>query len=359
MPGRAPVAPDVTSVTARTSLEVLRRAGPGLLLAIAVASVARAATLVLPPVVSEVTVAVLIGLVVGRVPGVRSGVLQPGLRLAAERVLRLGIVLLGAKLSLTEIAGIGAPAGAVIVATMAAALVIVLGLARLAAVDRRLAVLLAVGAAVCGNSAVLATAPVVAARARDTAYAVATVTLFGTIAVFAYPVIGHATGLTDPVFGLWAGIAINDTSQVVAASSAYSPGAFDVATVVKLIRNALMAPLLLGIAWAWRRRTGDAGDTGAGLRRAVPLFVLGFLALSLLRSAGAIDASLTNTLETGARALILVALAAVGLTVRIEELRSVGAKPLLVGLVAAVAIGAATLLAITQLGLADALVVPG
>ena len=119
-------------------------------------------------------------------------------------------------------------------------------LSRLAAVDSRLAVLLAVGAAVCGNSAVVATSPVIGARPRDTAYAVATVTLFGTIAVFAYPLIGHAAHLGDAVFGLWAGIAINDTSQVVAASSAYSPGAFEVATVVKLIRNALMAPLLLG-----------------------------------------------------------------------------------------------------------------
>src|SRR4029079_10811107 len=125
-----------------------------------------------------------------------------------------------------------------------------------------------------------AASPVIAARPRDTAYAVATITLFGTIAVFAYPLIGHAGQLGDAVFVLWTGIAINDTSQVVAASSAYSPGAFEVATVVKLIRNALMAPLLLAIAWTWHRRTAISGDTRAGLRRAVPLFVLGFIALS-------------------------------------------------------------------------------
>jgi uncharacterized membrane protein YadS len=130
-----------------------------------------------------------------------------------------------------------------------------------------------------------------------------------------------------------------------------------VATVVKLIRNALMAPLLLGIAWAWQQRTGTAGDTRAGLRRAVPLFVLGFLALSALRSLGAIDAGLATTLETVARSLILVALAAVGLNVKLEELRSVGPKPLLVGLGAAVIIGAATILAITTFGLAEGLVV--
>jgi uncharacterized integral membrane protein (TIGR00698 family) len=307
--------------------------------------------------VSEVTVAILFGLILGRWPAVRSASLAPGLKLAAERGLRLGIILLGAKLSIQQIAAIGAPALVVIIATMAAALTIVLGLSRAAGVDGRLAVLLAVGAAICGNTAVVATTPVIAARPRDTAYAVATVTLFGTLAVFAYPLIGHAAQLGDAVFGLWSGIAINDTSQVVAASSSYSPGALEVATVIKLIRNALMAPLLLGIAWAWSRRAGAAGDTRAGIRRALPLFVLGFLALSALRSVGAIDAGLAATLETAARALILVALAAVGLNVRLEDLREVGPRPLLIGLGAALLIGTVTILAIVALGLADALVV--
>jgi uncharacterized integral membrane protein (TIGR00698 family) len=325
--------------------------------AIAIAACARLSTNVLPPVVSEVTIAILIGLVVGRLESIRSARLQPGFGFSATTLLRLGIVLLGAKLSIQQIVGIGLPAAAIIAVTMASALTIVLVLSRLAEVDDRLAVLLAVGAAVCGNSAVVATAPVISARARDVAYAVATVTLFGTIAVFAYPLVGHALSLGDAIFGLWAGIAINDTSQVVAASSAYSPGAFEVATVVKLIRNALMAPLLVAIAWAWHRRTGVAGDTRAGLRRAVPLFVLGFLALSALRSAGVIDPGLAAGLETAARALILVALSAVGLSVRVEELRSVGPRPLLIGLGSALAIGSVAIVAILALGLANGLVV--
>jgi uncharacterized integral membrane protein (TIGR00698 family) len=302
-----------------------------------------------------VTIAVFLGLVVGRQPVVRTAAFAPGLKFAAEKVLRLGIVLLGAKLSIEEIVRIGAPAIVVILATMAAAITIVLILSRTAAVDGRLATLLAVGMAVCGNTAVVATSPVIGARPRDTAYAVATVTLFGTIAVFAYPVLGHAAGLADDVFGLWSGIAINDTSQVVAASSAYSAGAFAIATVVKLVRNALMAPLILAIAWVWARRTGTAGDTRAGLRRALPLFVLGFLALAAIRSAGLIDAGTACAFETAARALILVALAAVGLNVRLEDLREAGPRPLLVGLGAALIVGAATILAIVTLGLANGL----
>jgi uncharacterized integral membrane protein (TIGR00698 family) len=336
---------------------VFLRLGPGILLAVAVAVAARLLTGAVPSVVSEVTVAILIGLLVGRIPAVHEAVFAPGLKVAAERILKLGIILLGARLGVGQIAAIGAPAAVVIVVTMAAALAVVLVLSRVAAVDSRLAVLLAVGAAVCGNTAVVATSPVINARPRDTAYAVATVTLFGTIAVFAYPLIGHAAGLGDAVFGLWSGIAINDTSQVVAASSAYSSGALEIATVVKLIRNALMAPLLIGIAWSWSRRTGDVGDTRAGLRRAVPVFVLGFLALAALRSVGMIDAGLAANLEGAARALILVALSAVGLSVRLEDLRSVGPKPLVVGLAAALIIGAATIVAISTLGLADALAI--
>ena len=172
----------------------------------------------------------------------------------------------------------------------------------------------------------MATAPVIGARGRDVAYAVAVVTLFGTCAVFVYPFVGHALGLSDASFGLWSGTAINDTSQVVAASSAYSPGALEVATVVKLIRNALMAPLLLGIAWAWvrtetARADGPRGHRAPGLRRAVPLFVLGFLALAALRSIGVIGPELAAVLDTVARVCILVALAAVGLSVRVGELR--------------------------------------
>jgi uncharacterized integral membrane protein (TIGR00698 family) len=302
-----------------------------------------------------VTLAVLFALVVGRLPAVRSAAFAPGLQLAAQRFLRAGIILLGARLSVQQLVAIGLPAVVVVLVTMTAAMAIVLGLSRAARVEGRLAVLLAVGAAVCGNTAVVATSPVIGARARDTAYAVSTVTLFGTLAVFAYPLIGHLGHLSDAVFGLWSGIAINDTSQVVAASSAYSPGALEIATVVKLIRNALMAPLLLAIAWTWIRQVGDTGDTRTGLRRALPLFVLGFIALSALRSAGLVSPGLADACDAAARVLILVALSAVGLSVRLEDLRAVGPKPLLIGLGAALIVGIGTIVAILGLGLAGGL----
>jgi uncharacterized integral membrane protein (TIGR00698 family) len=278
--------------------------------------------------------------------------LDPGLRFASQRVLRLGIILLGARLSLAEIARIGPPATGLIVVTMAVSFAIVLLAARFVRIDSRLAVLIAVGSAVCGNTAIVATAPVIGARAREVAYAVATITLFGTLAVFLYPTIGRAIALPQPQFGLWAGVAVHDTSQVIATSASYGPGALDVATVVKLIRNALMAPLLLVIATVWASRAeGTVDSARRGIRRAVPLFVLGFLALAALRTVGVIGTDVATTLDFAARTLILVALAAVGMSIHLGELRETSWRPLAIGFAVALAVGLGSLVAIVTLGL--------
>jgi uncharacterized membrane protein YadS len=325
----------------------------------------------LPSIVAEVSVALLLGIVVASIAGPRLRHLTPGLAFSSQRVLRLGIVLLGARLSLAEIARIGLPATGLIVVTMAASFAIVLLVARLVRVDDRLAILIAVGSAVCGNTAIVATAPVIGARAREVAYAVATITLFGTLAVFLYPSIGRALDLSPTSSGLWAGVAVHDTSQVIATGAAFGPEALDVATVVKLIRNALMAPLLFLIAAVWAGRAAqDAATpngTGApalsrpvaarrrGIRRAVPLFVLGFLALATLRTVGLIDASEAAGLDTIARSLILVALAAVGMSIRVGELRETSWRPLAVGFAVALIVGLGSLVAIVTLGLGGAI----
>jgi uncharacterized integral membrane protein (TIGR00698 family) len=337
------------------SAEIARLArsfAPGLAAAVAVALAARFITGFLPSIVAEVSVAILLGIVVATVAGPRMAPFTPGLAFASQRVLRFGIVLLGARLSLGEIARIGLPATGVIVITMAASFAIVLIVARFVRVEGRLAVLIAVGSAVCGNTAIVATAPVIGARAREVAYAVATITLFGTLAVFLYPTIGRAFDLSQPSFGLWAGVAVHDTSQVIATSAAYGPDALDVATVVKLIRNALMAPLLLLIATAWAARGGEtAGPTKRGIRRAVPLFVFGFLALAGLRTIGVIDAEQAATLDGVARLLIVVALAAVGMSIHVGDLRETSWRPLAVGFAVALVVGIGSLVAIMSLGL--------
>jgi len=269
-----------------------------------------------------------------------------GIRFAQQRILRLGIILLGARLSLLDVAAIGLGTLGLVAACMAAVFAFVLLVGRLAHLPRRLVLLIGVGTAVCGNSAIIATAPVVKAEEREVSFAVATITLFGTLAVFLYPLLGNALKLSDATFGVWSGVAINDTSQVVAASAAYSPEARDVATVVKLVRNTLMAPLILLIALWWNRTAANhtlGASARQGALRAFPLFVLGFLAMALLRTVGVIDPATARLLDEAAKVCILIALAAVGLSTRVGLLRAVGPGPFYLGL------GAATLLAVLSL----------
>lgn len=323
----------------------MRTVLPGLLLAVAVAIAARLVSGALPSVISEILVAVLFGIVVANVVPLPAAV-SPGLRFSVQRVLRLGIVLLGARLSLDAVLAIGVSTLGLVLAAMALAFTVALLAGRAFGVPPRLRLLIGVGTAVCGNSAIVATAPVIRAEEREVSFAVATITLFGTLAVFIFPLAGHWLGLPDAVYGVWAGIAVNDTSQVVAAGSAYSEEARDIATVVKLVRNALMAPLIVGIAWYWQRQQAATDETAVrrGIAGAVPTFVLAFLAFAALRTFGVIDATEAARLDDVAKGLILVALAGVGLNTRLGQMRTMGLTPFAVGLATASTLALVTLL---------------
>ena len=160
-------------------------------------------------------------------------------------VLRFGIILLGLRLSLQDVVATGLKALILVSICITVALILAYYAGRLFKVPPRLAALIGVGTAICGNTAIVATAPVLDANEEEVSFAVATITLFGLLAVLIYPIIGHALGLSDRFFGLWAGTAVNDTSQVVAVGAIFSEAALNVATIVKLTRNTLMAPLIV------------------------------------------------------------------------------------------------------------------
>jgi uncharacterized integral membrane protein (TIGR00698 family) len=337
-------------------LHWLQAVGSGLAAAAVVATVSRLAAQWLPSGISEILLAVWLGLVIASAGWLPAST-GTGIRFAQQHILRLGIVLLGARLSLLDVAAIGIGALGLVVVCMTAVFAFVLVVGHLANLPKRLVLLIGVGTAVCGNSAIIATAPVVKAEEREVGFAVATITLFGTLAVFVYPLLGSALQLTDATFGLWSGVAVNDTSQVVAASAAYSTAARDVATVVKLVRNTLMAPLILLIALWWSRTAATvAGATARrGALRAFPLFVLGFLGMALLRTVGIIDPASARLIDEVAKVCILVALAAVGLSTRFGLLRAVGPGPFFLGLGAGALLAVLSLLAITTLHVAPTL----
>jgi uncharacterized integral membrane protein (TIGR00698 family) len=335
--------------------QVRRRArvtAPGLAVAVLLAVIATALATVTPSVIGPVLIAVLLGLAASNVLHLPA-VLGPGLSVATKRVLRIGVVLLGARLSLGDVLSLGSMALWVAIACMTVAFLTVALLARLLRVPVRLAVLLGVGTAVCGNSAIMATSPVIDAEDREIGFAVGTITLLGTTALLLFLLVGRLLDLPDEVFGFWVGLAINDTSQVVAAGAAYSPRALEVATVVKLVRNALMAPLIVLIAW-WSirsrvRTAGEDGEVRSAALKAFPVFVLGFLAVAALSSFGAISERAASVAGEASSFLIVTAIAAVGLTTDLREIRSVGLRPVLV------ALGAAAVLAVLGLAFAQLL----
>lgn len=316
--------------------------------------------------ISEVLIAVLLGVYLRNWarPGPRSAA---GISFSIQRVLRFGIVLLGLRLSLQDVAATGLSALALVVICISVALLFTFLAARLLRVPARLATLIGVGTAICGNSAIVATAPVIEAREEEVSFAVATITLFGLLAVLIYPVIGHLAKFSDLAFGLWAGTAVNDTSQVIATGAAYSETALNVATVVKLTRNTLMAPaiVLIGLVYryALQRRAGTASVAVErfSFSKLIPGFVIGFLLMSLVRTLGvaggilpqdasspgdlALAAAVLKGVDEVAKFAILMALAAVGLNTDLTGMRRIGYKPLLAGTCVALA------LALTSLGL--------
>jgi uncharacterized integral membrane protein (TIGR00698 family) len=323
-----------------TPLSVL----PGLALVAVVAWAARYAHGRVPPhvakLVGEVIFAVLFGLIVANVLRLPKFV-QPGIAFAFKTLLRAAIVLLGATFSFSAALSIGGRSLWMVAGLMALALVAAHALGSLLRVPGRVSSLIGVGTAVCGNTAISAVAPVIGAKDEETSFAIATNTLFGTLAVFAYPFLGHALGMTPAAFGTWAGTAVNDTSQVVATGFAYSQAAGSVATVVKLTRNTLMGGviILMGLIYAGGGQ-GTAGSLGERLKQSVPGFVLGFLGMCLLNTLGfvawashQVGRDLIGDAQTGAKVLILMALAGVGLGTRFDAMRRIGMRPFWVGLV--------------------------
>src|SRR5262249_14143290 len=255
---------------------------------------------------------------------------KPGVVFALKRLLRLAIVLLGLQLTIQQIAAVGLTGLAVVAAALAATFLATVWIARAIGGDRKLATLIAAGTSICGASAVVATNTVTEAPDEDVAYAVACVTVFGSIAMFLYPALPGLLHLGPRAYGLWTGASIHEIAQVVAAAFQAGPEAGHDATIAKLTRVTLLAPtaVALGLLAARRRR----GRRGAPRQAPpVPYFVLGFIALVILNSLVAIPAAAKDWIVPGTSFLLSLALAAMGLETDIRKLRAKGLRPLLLG----------------------------
>jgi len=324
--------------------------------------------------ISAVMVAILLGLAIGNTVPLPAS-LKPGLTFAVKKVLRLGIILLGIRLSIFDVFKLGALGLPVVLLCVLSALFFTTRLNKWLKLPERLGILIATGTAICGVSAIVATGPAIDAEDEEMAYAVAVITVFGILATLVYPYAAHAIFAGDAVkAGLFLGTSIHDTSQVTGAALVFAdmfslPRALDVATVTKLVRNVFMAAIIPLMALYYTRKVAGQDETSsknARVARIFPLFIVGFLACAVLRSIG--DAG-TNAggyafglwdgaawqdtygfVKSWAVNLLVVALAGVGLSTRFDTLKNLGIKPFIVGLGAALAVGGVSLGAILMLG---------
>ncbi|KQP01658.1 YeiH family protein [Leifsonia sp. Leaf264] len=304
---------------------------PGLLVAGAAALLAWGVHALLPA-VPLLTAAVALGIVVGQLPGARGlldGVLAPGLRIAARRLLRVGIVLLGLKLSLGDIAGLGALTIATTVLIVVVTFAGTLWLGRAMGLPGHQPLLVASGFSICGASAIGAMGGVVKARDDEQATPIALVTLCGTLAIAVLPLLWHPLGLSDLQFGHWVGAGVHDVGQVVATAQIAGPAALAVAVVVKLTRVLLLAPMVAVTAVVERRRSTDASGPRPAI---VPLFVLGFLGAVLVRTVLPVPDVVLDVADIAQTTLLAMALFALGASIRVAELARTGWRALVVGL---------------------------
>ncbi|GAB2780693.1 YeiH family protein [Streptomyces daliensis] len=316
---------------------------PGLALAAAGVAVAAAVHLLVPA-VPMLTAAVVLGIGAAHLPGARAlvrGPARPGLSLAGKRLMRVGIVLLGLKLSVGDVLGIGWSTVAMVAVVVAATFAGTLWLGRRLGLPGDQPLLIATGYSICGASAIGAVSEVRESDERDVATSVALVTLCGTLAIAVLPLLHQPLGLDAGQFGRWVGAGVHDVGQVVATAQTAGPHALGQAVLVKLMRVALLAPLVAAVALSVRNRHRhthrDAqahAATAPGTKRPplVPLFVLGFLAMVALRTTGLLPGAALDAAQFAQELLLAAALFGLGSAVHLPSLARTGGRVAALGL---------------------------
>jgi uncharacterized integral membrane protein (TIGR00698 family) len=260
----------------------------------------------------------------------RPSTFNEGIKFTSKKLLQTAIILLGFEMNLYNVIKVGSQSLLVMLFTLTAAFTTAWLVGRALKLQGNVATLIGVGTAICGGSAIAATAPVIKAEDKEIAYSISTIFLFNVAAVFIFPALGHLINMSDIGFGIWAGTAINDTSSVVAAGYSYSDAAGSLATIVKLTRTLMIIPITLFLAIYTHIKTSH--NTTFALSKVFPWFVLGFLAASIISTASIISPEAGKLLAQLGKFLIVMAMAAIGLNTNIKQLISNGVKPIILGM---------------------------
>jgi uncharacterized integral membrane protein (TIGR00698 family) len=299
------------------------------------------------PDIEYVLWAIITGLLVTNTVGLHR-IFRAGVQ-TYEFWLKIGIVALGVRFVLGDVVKLGGISLIQILVDMVLAGAIILGAARLFGLSGKLGSLLAIGTSICGVSAIVASKGAIRARNSDVGYAIAAILALGAVALFTLPLLGHAIALSDHEFGFWAGLSVDNTAETTATGYLYSEQAGKIAVLVKSTRNALIGFVVLGFALYWASR-GEADGVAPGLRGRTafvwdkfPKFVLGFLAVSAIATAGWLSKGQTTNVANVSRWAFLLTFAGVGLNTNVRELTRAGWRPLVVAVIGLVVVAAVSL----------------
>ena len=296
------------------------------------------------PNIEYVLWAILLGLFISNTIGLAK-IFQPGVA-TYEFWLKAGIVLLGSRFLLGDVLHLGGVSLILVAIEILGALAFMTLLGRLFNLRPKLTTLLAVGSAVCGVSAIIATKGAIDADDEDSSFAIAAILALGALALFTFPLIGHSLHLTDQAYGLWSGLAVDNTAEATAAGALYSDAAAKLAVLVKTTRNAMIGFVVLAYAiyWASQGQAQAVGNKAAFLWQKFPKFVLGFLFISVLSTYHFFSKDQNLALANLSRWAFLLTFAGVGLRTNFREMRKQGLRPFAVGAIGEIAIAAFTLL---------------
>ena len=309
--------------------------------------------------ISTVMIAILLGIIMGNAFTPRPGMMI-GLDFTQKYILKLGIIFLGIRLSFGEFLKFGTVAIPLIIVCILSVLILIKLLIKKVPISSKMSYLIAIGTSVCGATAIVATAPIIEAKKTEVAYAIANITLFGVIAMLVYPYFAEWYFYGEPIkAGLFLGTAIHETSQVAAAGLIYdqqfnSPETLNVATVTKLIRNTFLVIMVPLFGFLYNR--GKVKDKNYSIFSIFPYFVLGFIGMIVVRNIGDQIFTIENAnyetwktlisyIKNLATVFLTMSMAAVGISINLNELKSMGYKPFIVGFIAAITVGIVSIFA--------------
>jgi uncharacterized integral membrane protein (TIGR00698 family) len=295
------------------------------------------------PNIEYVLWAILFGLLIAntvRVPAI----FRPGVD-TYEFWLKIGIVFLGVRFVMGDVVRLGGASLGFVAIELAVSMALMTWLGKKFNLTPKLTSLLAIGSSICGVSAIIAAKGAIDADDEDASYAMAAVLALGAFSLFAFPAIGHALGMNDKSFGIWAGLAVDNTAEATAAGALFSDAAGRFAVLAKTTRNATIGFVVLGYAiyWAKKSQAKEIANKGAFLWEKFPKFVLGFLLFSLLATVGVFTKPQSTDLANLSRWAFLLTFAGVGLRTDLREMRKQGLRPFVVGAVGEFAIAGLTL----------------